>query len=109
MVAQGLCEAFQTFGTEPDPLQPFFNHSIASIGPSAPTYAVGVYLHAVRNGTGDFELTGSRIVDALSLLAFDFGHQLNLTDLVEYNFDLIISRWKKPDIVIARGSVVNNI
>ena len=100
---------YEEFGTEPDASQKFFRHSVASIGPSAAEYAVTFQLFAVGNQTGDYVLTSSRIATTLSLLGFDFGRGQNLTGFVEYDFDVVIDKWKMPEVVIARGSVRNNI
>ena len=52
-------------------------------------------------------LTNSRIVETLSLLGVDFANQQNVSSLVEYNFDVVIDVWMQPEVVIARGSVIN--
>ena len=62
---------------------------------------------AKGNQTGDYKLTNSRVVETLSLLGFDYSNQQNVSSLVEYNFDVVIDVWDKPEVIIATGSVKN--
>ena len=109
VVIQSLYSVFHDFGATPDVYHPSFNHSVAATGPSGPEYAAGIHLAAIGNQTGDYVLTSGHIATTLALLGFDFSNQESLTNLVEYNFDVVISKWKFPEVVIARGYLKNKI
>lgn len=108
VIIQALYSTYEDFGTEPHDRRLSFNHSVAARGRTGPTYAAGVHIVATGNQTGDYRFTNDRLATTLSLLGFDWAHQENLTDLVEYNFDVLVDKWRLPEVVIARGYVSNN-
>ena len=64
-------------------------------------------MSAKGNQSGDFVLTNSRVVETVSLLGYDFSNQQDVSNLVEYEFDVVIDTWKHPEVVIATGSIKN--
>lgn len=64
-------------------------------------------MSARGNQTGDLVLTNSRVVETLSLLGFDYSNQQNVSNLYEYEFEVVIDVWRQPEVVIATGSVKN--
>ena len=64
-------------------------------------------MSARGNQTGDSVLTNSRVAETLSLLGFDYSNQQNVSNLYEYEFEVVIDVWRQPEVVIASGSVKN--
>ena len=102
---QALYAAFNEFGSQPDTRRAAWSFAQSS----EPFFDVGVQITAVGNQTGRFMLTNSRIVTVLSLLGFEFSNQNDLSDLTEYDFDVVIDTWQKPEVVIAQGSLANTL
>lgn len=109
VLIQALYTTYEEYGTQPSALHASFNHSVSATGPRAPAYAARVQIMARGNQTGDYKLTTDRIAITLSLLGFDFAHNQNLTDLVEFDFDVVVDKWRSPEVVIAQGYLRNNI
>lgn len=64
-------------------------------------------MSARGNQTGGNVLTYSRVAETLSLLGFDYSNQQNVSNLYEYEFEVVIDVWRQPEVVIATGSVKN--
>lgn len=73
---------------------------------SSEFFNVGVTIAAVQNQTR-YGFTNDHAVTTLSLLGYEFSNQQNLSILVEYDFDVVVDQWMKPEVVIAKGSVYN--
>ena len=104
LLIQAIFTAFNEFGPRPLEYSSSFHHSVSS---QLPTFDVTFEMTAKGNQTGDYRLTNSRVVETLSLLGFDYSNQQNVSSLVEYNFDVVIDVWDKPEVIIATGSVRN--
>lgn len=75
---------------------------------SSEKFNVGVTIAAVQNQTNNlYPFTNDHAVTTLSLLGYEFSNQQDLSSLVEYDFDVVVDQWMKPEVVIAKGSVYN--
>lgn len=101
---QAIFTAYNEFGSDPLAISNSFRHTVSS---RLPNFNVEFEMSARGNQTGDFVLTNSRLVETLSLLGFDYSNQQNVSNLYEYEFEVVIDVWKQPEVVIATGSVKN--
>lgn len=104
VLVQTFHAAYIELGPKPDGLSGFFRHTVRS---QLPKFNVEFQLVATGNQTGDFMLTNSRIADTLSLLGYEYANRQNVSNLVEYSFQIVIDTWMEPEVVIATGSIRN--
>ena len=108
-IIQALYEAYNDFGLFPNERKDQYQHAEASAGgPTTPTFAAVVTMQAVPNATSEYAMTNSRVVGVLSLLGFDLSEREHLSQMVEYDFDVVIDQWQRPEIRIATGAVENS-
>ena len=72
-------------------------------------FDAGISINVFKNVSSKYTLTNARLVTVISLLGFDFSEQTNFTSLSEYDFDVILDEWQKPEVRIASGTLENNI
>ena len=97
--------AFVEFGQAPLAASNDFHHSVSS---RVPNFNVLLQITPTTpRTTGEYIFTNTRVAETLSLLGFEYSNQQNTSSMVEYNFDVVIDVWEQPEIIIARGSVMN--
>lgn len=105
VLVQALASAWNRYGLVPNALRDSFSYFEAS----SEFFNVGVTITAVKNQTNKlYTFTNDHAVTTLSLLGYEFSNQQNLSGLVEYDFDVVVDQWMKPEVVIAKGSLVNS-
>ena len=104
VLIQALYIAYVDFGSIPQAVSNSFHHTVSS---RVPNFNVEFQLTAKGNQSGDFLLTNHRIAETISMLGFDYSNQQNVSSLVEYNFDVVIDVWMKPEVIIASGFIKN--
>ena len=109
VLIQALYTTYEEYGIRPSTLHASFNHSVSATGPSAPAYAARGQIMARGNQTGDYRLTTVRIAITLSLLGIDFAQNRNLTDLVQFDVEVVVDKWWSPEVVIGQGYLRNNV
>lgn len=109
VLIEALYTTYEEYGTRPSDFHASFNHSVSAKGPIAPAYAASVQIFAKENQTDDYRFTTDRLATTLSLLGFDFAQNRNLTDLVEFDFEVVIDKWRSPEVVIAQGYLRNYV
>ncbi len=109
ILTQALYEAYIKDGFWPKESRPLYDYPFVENSIVPPLFSVRIQMAAVGNQTGDYVLTNRRVVLALSLMGFSFAHEKDLMNLKEYAFDVVVARGDKPQVVIARGSLTNNI
>lgn len=104
VLIQALASAWNRYGLVPNALRDSFSYFEAS----SEKFNVGVTIAAVQNQTNNlYPFTNDHAVTTLSLLGYEFSNQQDLSSLVEYDFDVVVDQWMKPEVVIAKGSVYN--
>ena len=103
LLVQALYEAFNKFGSNSSESRDSFTY----VETRVPLYNIGFSINAVGNLTEAYRLTGKRIFSVFSLLGYEFSNRENLTDFREFNFDVSVDEWERPEVIIAKGSVRN--
>lgn len=104
VLIQALTSAWNRYGLVPNALLDSFTYFQAS----SEFFNVEVTIAAVRNlSNTQYRFTNDHAVTTLSLLGYEFSNQPNMSNLVEYDFDVVVDQWLKPEVVIAKGSVSN--
>ena len=105
VLIQALATAWNRYGLVPNEDRDIFTFSEAS----SQFFNVGITITASpqSNATGGHPFTNDHAVTTLSLLGYEFSNQQNLSDLVEYNFDVVVDKWMQPEVIIATGSIYN--
>lgn len=109
ILTQALYEAYINDGYWPEKRRSLYDFPYVENAIIPPLFSVRIRMVAVGNQTGDYVLTNRRVVLTLSLMGFSFAHEKDLMDLKEYAFDVVVTRGDKPQVVIARGSLTNNL
>ncbi|KAM0800036.1 hypothetical protein BDR22DRAFT_889703 [Usnea florida] len=104
-IIQAMYTVFVDFGQSPSAASNSFHHSVSS---RVPNFNVQLEISPTTPRlTGEYVFTNTRVAETLSLLGFEYSNQQNTSSMVEYTFDVVIDVWQAPEVIIARGSVMN--
>ena len=104
-ITQALYQAYEQFGDSPSAANAQYVHEEVSRGHDVAQFHARVCMTAAPNNTR--VMTNLEVVRVLSVLGFDFSQKIDVTNLMEYDFDVYVDVWQKPELHIASGSVAN--
>lgn len=107
-ITQAMWNAYDAYGLLPTAQRNSFNDEF-TIRHGPDTFDTVVQITAQGNQTGPYVLTNYRMCRVLSLLGYDFSTHINMSNLTEYDFDVVILEWDKTPVVIGSGYMANGI
>lgn len=105
-ITQAMWNAYDVYGLLPEAQRNSFSDEF-TIRHGPDTFDTVVQISAQGNQTGPYVLTNYRMCRVLSLLGYDFSTHIDMTNLTEYDFDVVILEWDKAPVVIGKGSMTN--
>lgn len=107
-ITQAMWNAYEAYGLLPTAQRNSFSDEF-TIRHGPDTFDTVVQITAQGNQTGPYVLTNYRMCRVLSLLGYDFSTHINMSNLTEYDFDVVILEFDKAPVVIGRGYMANGI
>ena len=100
VLVASACREFVVAGDKPEQLQSKFSMTTGQ--------AELLIVATNASSLPEYQLTAEFVVEIVSLLGFYFSFEEDVMNYRETDFQVVIDRWEKPEVVIALGHIVNH-
>ena len=100
VLVASACREFVVAGDKPEQLQSKFSMKTGQ--------AELLIVATNASSLPEYQLTAEFVVEIVSLLGFYFSFEDDVMNYRETDFQVVIDRWEKPEVVIALGYIVNH-